>query len=125
MRPARAPRPPRQKTHLTVDDLPFETLPLEINGRPYYVVLRDRKVYMAQMTPSIPVRIRRVKARGAKETALELAQLIHQSGREWPDRHVALACNWPNTRRQAQGTSCGGAVLVESRWPSCPMMQSA
>lgn len=92
----RPPQAGKQKKHLTAASLPPETIRLEINGRPFFVVLRDERVYMAYVTGRKHVAIKGVKARGAVATALELARLLHLEGSAWPDRNVALACNWPN-----------------------------
>ena len=86
----------RQKTKLVAEALPPETIRLEIDGRPFFVVLRDEKVYMSYLTTSGTTCIKGVKSRGAKEAALELARLIHFGACDWPDRNVAQACNWPN-----------------------------
>jgi hypothetical protein len=95
-KPVQSPPRRRQKTHLTLQDLPRETIHLEMNGRPFFVVLRDEKVYMSYRTSSGTTCVKGVKPRGAKEAALALARLLHLSKGEWPDRNVALACNWPN-----------------------------
>lgn len=94
--PLKVPQARKQKTRLSACDLPPETIRLEIDGRPFHVVLRDEKVYMSYRTPSGTTSVKGVKSRGAKEVALELASHVRLSGSEWPDRSVALACNWPN-----------------------------
>jgi len=86
----------RQKTRLTVQDLPPETIRLEIDGCPFFVLLRDKKVYMSYLAPSGSACIKGVKSSGAKEAALQLARLVSSNGSKWLDRRVALACNWPN-----------------------------
>jgi len=86
----------RQKTRLTVQDLPPETIRLEMDGCPFFVLLRDKKVYMSYLAPSGTACIKGVRPSGAKEAALQLAGLVSFSGCAWPDRSVALACNWPN-----------------------------
>src|SRR5687768_15393325 len=95
-KPFRAPQARRQKSRLTIQDLPPEIIRLEINGCPFYVVLRDEKVYMSYLASSGATCIKRVRPGGPKEAALQLARLLYLSGGEWPDRSVSLACNWPN-----------------------------
>jgi hypothetical protein len=75
-KPFRAPQARRQKSHLTVQDLPRETIRLELDGRPFYVVLRDEKVYMSYLAPSAGTCIKKVRPGGAKEAALQLARLL-------------------------------------------------
>jgi len=93
--PLKIPEASKHKTRLSASDLPPETIRLEVNGRPFHVVLRDEKVYMSYRTASRTTSVKGVKSRGAKEAALELASLVRLSGGEWPDRSVALACKWP------------------------------
>lgn len=128
--PLRAPEAQKRKTHLTAGDLPPEAIRLEINGRPFYVLLRDEEVYMAYVTRLGHVCVRGVRSRDTREAALELAWLVHSSGGKWADRNAALACNWPNVvapplalvelrtaAERTEGTTAtlpGGAVQVNT-----------